>query len=153
MYDSETKIMTWGRSRSTYIPLPSKKAKVQKSIGKIMLVVSWNCRGVILTDYLPKNQTITGVSYSTLLGKSRDVVIKKTPRYAHQNCSSTYGQDTSSLIASSGWESKVIWFLNLAPFSLFSRSYIPSDFYFFPKLKNPLRGQRFDDTNDVIQEM
>ncbi|GFW38881.1 hypothetical protein TNCV_4078401 [Trichonephila clavipes] len=36
---------------------------------------------------------------------------------------------------------------------LYSPNLTPSDFFLFPELKKLLRGQKFDDTNDVIQEM
>ena len=49
LYDPETKEMSkeWKHSKSP----PPKKAKVQKSAGKVMLSVFWDCRGVILTEY------------------------------------------------------------------------------------------------------
>ncbi|XP_076066163.1 uncharacterized protein LOC143039801 [Oratosquilla oratoria] len=58
-------------------PRTGPKAKVQKSAGKVMLLVFWDCRGVILTDYLTKGQTIASAYYCTLLNKLRDAVKKK----------------------------------------------------------------------------
>ena len=58
LYDPETKEMSkeWKHSKSP----PPRKAKVQKSAGKVMVSFFGDCRGVILTDYLAKGQTITG---------------------------------------------------------------------------------------------
>ncbi|XP_076059369.1 histone-lysine N-methyltransferase SETMAR-like [Oratosquilla oratoria] len=53
------------------------KAKVQKSAGKVMLSVFWNCHGVIFTDYLANAQIITSTYYCTLLNKLRDALKKK----------------------------------------------------------------------------
>lgn len=47
---------------------PHKKAKAQKSIENVMFVVSWDCRGDFLIDYLGKGKTISDAYYCTLLG-------------------------------------------------------------------------------------
>ena len=52
-------------------PLLQKKGKSAKVSSKVALSVFWDCHGVILTDYLPKGQTITGTYYSKLLDKLR----------------------------------------------------------------------------------
>ncbi|XP_076044826.1 uncharacterized protein LOC143027425 [Oratosquilla oratoria] len=75
LYNSETKEMSkeWKHTTS---PLP-KKAKVQKSAGKDTLSAFWDCRGVIITDYLAKGQIITSTYYCTLLNELRDALKKK----------------------------------------------------------------------------
>ncbi|XP_076044837.1 histone-lysine N-methyltransferase SETMAR-like [Oratosquilla oratoria] len=75
LHDPKTKEMSKERKHTT--SPPPKKAKVQKSAGKVMLSVIWNCCGVILTDYLAKSQTITSAYYCTLLNKLRDALKKK----------------------------------------------------------------------------
>ena len=68
-HDPETKPMSmeWKHVNSS----PPIKAKVQKSAGRVILSVLWDCQEVILTDYLPMGQRITGTYYSNLLDKLR----------------------------------------------------------------------------------
>lgn len=48
---------------------PPKKAKLVLSAGKVMALIFWDAKGILLIDYLPKNQTITGEYYANLLTK------------------------------------------------------------------------------------
>lgn len=74
-YDLETKEMCeeWKHSDS----LKPQKANVQKSEGNVLLSVFWNYQWVILTYYMQKSQTITGVHQWTLLNKLPDALIKR----------------------------------------------------------------------------
>ncbi|CAG9782497.1 unnamed protein product [Diatraea saccharalis] len=49
-------------------PAP-KKAKAVKSAGKVMASVSWDSKGILMIDYLPKGQNINGEYYADLLDK------------------------------------------------------------------------------------
>ncbi|UYV67193.1 hypothetical protein LAZ67_4004296 [Cordylochernes scorpioides] len=40
-----------------------KKAKVTISAGKVMAIVFWDCKGVLLVDYLPPNTTVNAARY------------------------------------------------------------------------------------------
>ena len=64
-YDPQTKQQTveWRHSGS---PRP-KKCRVQKSVGKVLASIFWDQDGILLTDYLPKGQTISVEYYSSLL--------------------------------------------------------------------------------------
>lgn len=87
---------------------PPKKAKGQKSAGKVLLSVfvfcfllffgggGADCRGVILTGYLEKGQTIAGVYYCTLLK-----ILSSDQETAQYDLKSR--PCTSSLISSCGW--------------------------------------------------
>ena len=41
----------------------------------------------------------------------------------------------------------------ILPHPPYSPDLAPSDFFLFPEMKNPLRGRRFDDRDDVIEEV
>ena len=56
---------------STWTP---KKARVQPTAGKVMLTVFWDQDGVVMTDFLAKDTTITGAYYASLLRKLREAV-------------------------------------------------------------------------------
>jgi len=55
--------MEWRHSSS---PCP-KKFRVQKSAGKVLASIFWDQDGILLIDYLPKDQTINTECYSSLL--------------------------------------------------------------------------------------
>jgi len=58
---------------------------VQKSTGKILASIFWNQESILLTDYLPKGQTINAEYYSSLLAQLKDIVKEKCqPWEGHQ---------------------------------------------------------------------
>ena len=52
--------------RHTSSPKP-KKFHTQPSVGKVMLTVFWDKRGVILEHYMPRGYTVTSTTYADLL--------------------------------------------------------------------------------------
>jgi len=61
--------MEWRHSGS---PRP-KKIRVQKSAGKDLASIFWDKDGILLIDYLPKDQTINAEYYSSLLVRLKDL--------------------------------------------------------------------------------
>jgi len=74
-YDSETKqqSMEWWHKGS---PRP-KKFRAQKSAGKLLASISWNQGDILLTDYLPKGQTINAEYYSSLMVQLKGILKEK----------------------------------------------------------------------------
>jgi len=85
-YDPETKQQSveWRHSGS---PRP-KQFRVQKSAGEFLASIFWdqdgilhidyrNKEGILLTDYLPKGQTINAEYYSSLLVQLKDILKEK----------------------------------------------------------------------------
>jgi len=50
---------------------------VQKSAGKVLASIFWDLDGILLTDYLPKGQTINVEYYSSLLVQLKDILKEK----------------------------------------------------------------------------
>jgi len=71
-YDPETnqQSMEWRYSGSSH----PKKFRVQKSAGKVLASIFWDQDGILLTDYLPKGQTISAEFYSSLLVQLKDIL-------------------------------------------------------------------------------
>ena len=69
-YDQKTKqqSMEWRHSGS---PRP-KKFRVQKSAGKVLASIFCDQDDILLTDHLPKSQTINAQYYSSLLVQMKD---------------------------------------------------------------------------------
>jgi hypothetical protein len=74
----ETKAQSKQRKRAGS-PSP-KKCKLSPSADKVMLVAFWDSRGMILTHFMPKGQTVTAKYYS-------EVILKKSQRKAEANAS------------------------------------------------------------------
>ncbi|XP_048244159.1 histone-lysine N-methyltransferase SETMAR-like [Haliotis rufescens] len=74
-YDPETKEQSkqWTGFAS---PRP-KMFKTQPSAGKVMATIFWDTKGVLLTDYLPRGQTINGEYYYDLLDRLRTAIFAK----------------------------------------------------------------------------
>lgn len=149
-FDPETKEMSkqW---KHTFSP-PPKKAKVRQSAGKVMLSVFWDCRGVILTDYLPAGRTITGDYYRKLLTELREKIkekrrgmLSKGVLLLHDNAPAHSAHQTVQVANTCGYE--------ILPHPPYSPDLAPSDFFLFREMKKPLRGRRFLDSNDVKMEV
>lgn len=149
-FDPETKEMSkqWKHTSSP----PPKKAKVQQSAGKVMLSVFWDCRGVILTDYLPAGRTITGDYYRKLLCDLREKIkekrrgmLSKGVLLLHDNAPAHSAHKTVQVAQRCGYQ--------ILPHPPYSPDLAPSDFFLFREMKKPLRGRRFIDNNDVIREV
>ena len=71
-YDPEAKQQSveWRHSGSPRL----KKFRVQKSVGKVLASIFWDEDGILLIDYLPKDQTINAEYYSSLLVQLKDIL-------------------------------------------------------------------------------
>jgi Transposase. len=56
---------------------PPKKAKAVQSARKVMTSVFRDAKGILLIDYLPTSQTITGKYYANLLDQLQEKIYKK----------------------------------------------------------------------------
>jgi len=50
---------------------------VQKSTGKVLALIFWDQDGILLTDFLPKGQTINAEYYSSLLVQLKEILNEK----------------------------------------------------------------------------
>jgi hypothetical protein len=68
--EPETKAQSkqWKRAGSQ----SPEKFKLSPSAGKVMLVTFWNSRGMILTHFMPKGQTVTAKYYSEIILKKNN---------------------------------------------------------------------------------
>jgi hypothetical protein len=64
----------WRNSGST--PPPQKNPNVKVAV-KVLASIFWDQDGILLTDYLPKGQTINTEYYSSLLVPLKDILKEK----------------------------------------------------------------------------
>lgn len=146
-FDPETKkqSMSWKRPSSP----PMKKFRVTPSAGKVMASVFWDSEGIIFIDYLPKGQTITGPYYANLIPKVREAIKEKrrgklsSGVLFHQDNAPAHRSEVAiKAIGKAGFE-----ILDHPPYS---PDLAPSDFHLFPKLKEFIRGTKFEDDDAVM---
>lgn len=64
-------------------PAPtSEEEKSVASVGKVIAQIFWDFKGIVMIDYLPKGQTITGEYYVNQLQQSQETILKNRPRIA-----------------------------------------------------------------------
>ena len=116
-----------------------KKFKTQPSAGKVMATVFWDAKGVIMSDFLPKRSTITGVSYANLLDQLRTAIREK--RRGKLSKGVLLQQDNATVhtckVAMDAVERNGY---KLIPHPAYSPDLAPSDFFLFPNFKKDIRG-------------
>ncbi|UYV82439.1 hypothetical protein LAZ67_21002171 [Cordylochernes scorpioides] len=128
-----------------------KKAKVTISAGKVMAIVFWDCKGVLLVDYLPPNTTDNAARYCEVLTKLRAAIKRKRPGLLSRKVSLVYdnthphaARTTQMLLENFKWE-----ILTHPPYS---SDLAPSDFHLFSALKLHLGGKHFANDDEVQAE-
>lgn len=146
-FDPETKkqSMSWKRASS---PTP-KKFKVSSSAGKVMASVFWDAEGIIMVEYLEKGATITGSYYAGQIRRLREAIKEK--RRGKLRAGVLFHQDNApahkAAVAMAAIQETGFELLEHPPYS---PDLAPSDFYLFPRLKEHLRGQKFEDNSEVM---
>ena len=122
--------MEWRHNGS---PRP-KKFPMQKSPGKVLISIFWDQGGILLTDYIPKGQTINAEYFSYLLVQLTDILKEKrhgmvtnVVLFLHDNAPAQWALATKKKLAYLGFQC-----LDHPPYS---PDLAPSDYHLFPGLK------------------
>jgi len=125
---------------------------VQKSTGKVLACIFWDQDGILLIDYLPKDQTINAEYYSSLLVQLKGILKEKRCRkvtkgvlFLHDNAPAHRTLATQRKLAYLGFRC-----LDHPPYSL---DLAPLDYHLFPGLKKQLKGRHFSSDAEVIAAM
>ena len=133
-------------------PAPQ-KFRVQKSAGKVLAsFFFWDQDGILLVDYLPKDQTLNAQYYSSLLVQLKDILKEKrrgagrSPRgslFLHVNAPAQRALATQRKLAYLG--------LQCLDYPPYSPDLAPSDYQLFPGLKKKqLKVRHFSCDAEVI---
>lgn len=145
-YDPETKqqSMQWKHVESP----PPKKAKVTKSVKKLLLTVFWDCKGPLLIKFHPRNTTVNGAGYCETLRELRDAL--ETKRGVKKKYWATILHDNASphtcYVARAALADLKFKCLSHPPYS---PDLAPSDYYLFRHLKSAVKGLRFSNDNEL----
>ena len=108
-YDPESAVeaRVWKRPGSP----ANMRPRCKTSAGKVMMTVFWDCHGVLLLDFLPHKQTVTGAYYATLMGQLREQVkrlrrgkLTAGPLLLHDNAPVHKCQRAQAAIRATGFE-------------------------------------------------
>ncbi|UYV80852.1 hypothetical protein LAZ67_19001988 [Cordylochernes scorpioides] len=125
--------------------------EVTISAGKVMAIVLWDCKGVLLVDCLPPNTTVNVARYCEVLTKLRAAIKRKRSRLlsrkvllVHDNARPHAARTTQTLLENFKWE--------IFTHPPYSPELAPSDFHLFPALKFHLGGKHFANDDEVQAE-
>lgn len=148
-YDPETKrqSMQW---KSPSSPRPT-KAKKARSKFKAMMIVFFDIRGIIMTEWVPSGQTVNQHYYVEVLAKLRERIRRKRPLLwkngwiLHQDNAPAH----NALSVKQFLANKNIPVLDHPPYS---PDLAPCDFFLFPKVKSQLKGTHFLSVAEVQEK-
>ena len=127
----------------------TKKFKVSRTTKKVMATVFWDTDGVIHIDYLPRGTTMNGQYYADLLVRLRESIKEKRRGKIRRGV--LLQQDNAPVHSSKvAMQSVRDCGFELLPHPPYSPDLAPSDFFLFYKLKKELRGQRYDDDDELM---
>ena len=146
-YDPPSKFesMEWKHAGSPR----TKKFKVSRTTKKVMATVFWDTDGVIHIVYLPRGTTMNGQYYADLLVRLRESIkekrrgkIRRGVLLQQDNAPVHSSKVATQSVRDCGFE--------LLPHPPYSPDLATSDFFLFSKLKKELRGQRYDDDDELM---
>jgi len=123
-----------------------RKFKTFPSAGKLMLTVFWDMQGVILIEFLEPGSTVNSDSYVRTLSSLKARIRRvrpdmKTVHLQHDNARPHTSRQTTAHIQQLGF--------TVLDHPAYSPDLAPSDYHLFPKLKEDLRGQRYQSNEEV----
>lgn len=129
-----------------------KKARRSKSKIKAMLILFFDCRGILLQEWLPAGKTVTGAFYITILQKLRERIRKKRPDLwennswilHHDNAPAHSCLAVKQFLACNG--------TTVLEHPPYSPDLAPCDFFMFDRLKEPMRGDHLGSLERIKAE-
>lgn len=123
-----------------------RKFKTFPSAGKLMLTVFWDMNGVILIEFLQPGSTVNSDSYTKTLSNLKARIRRVRPEMEvvhlqHDNARPHTSAQTTSHIQKLGF--------TVLDHPAYSPDLAPSDYHLFPKLKEHLRGRRYQSDEEL----
>ena len=130
------------------LPKTGKFIRKQSNL-KLMMICAYDSSGVLLMHKVKPGQTVNGSYYWTFLQrhlrnairKKRPELLQRSPIILHDNAAAHKCSVVTELLTSYGWH-----VLEHPPYS---PDMSPPDYDMFPKLKENLRGIRFENLEEL----
>lgn len=128
---------------------PPVKFKVQASVGKVMMIIFWDERGVILQHMVTEGATVTGEYYAHMLETELKPALLEKRRglqshgvlFLHDNARPHTAHVSVNAIHQLGWA--------ILPHPPYSPDLAPCDYYLFADLKKYLRGKSYSSRSAI----
>ncbi|UYV70135.1 hypothetical protein LAZ67_7001931 [Cordylochernes scorpioides] len=146
-YEVETKAQS-SQWKLPHEPRPKKARQVRSNV-KVLLTVLFDCRGVVLHEFLPQGRTVNKEYYLEVMRNLREAIRQKRPDF-WKNKNWLLHHDNAPVHASL----LVRDFLAknntlMMPQPPYSPDLAPCDFFLFPKLKRPMKGRRYATLDEI----
>ncbi|UYV64164.1 hypothetical protein LAZ67_2006834 [Cordylochernes scorpioides] len=143
-YDVETKAQS-SQWKLPHEPRPKKARQVRSNV-KVLLKVFFDCRGVVHNEFLPQGRTVNKEYYLQVCAKqsARNArICGRTKKWLlhHDNAPA----HTSLLVRDFLAKNNTL----MMPQPPYSPDLAPCDFFLFPKLKRPMKGQRYATLDEI----
>jgi histone-lysine N-methyltransferase SETMAR len=149
--ESKHQSLEWHHPRSLSKP---RKFKQILSTWKIMAMVYWDRKGVLLVEFMPQGTIISAESYCATLRRlwyaiqnRRRGLLSSSVMLLHDNARLYAAARMQAMLQEFGWE--------VFEHPAYSPYLAPSDFHLFPKLKEFLGGRHFksdEEVKDAVKE-
>ncbi|UYV73422.1 hypothetical protein LAZ67_10003126 [Cordylochernes scorpioides] len=136
---------------SEILGISKKKVRLDKSKGKVMLVVVFDYQGLVYYEFIKEGVTINKQAYKEILlrlpyaiKRKRNQLFKsKQWKLLRDNAPAHRAIIVQDYLAKHS--------VSVLPHPLYSPDIAPCDFFFFTKLKMTLKGRRFSSSSEVIE--
>jgi histone-lysine N-methyltransferase SETMAR len=116
-----------------------------------MLIVAYDSEGVIISHAVPAGQTVNAVYYQHFLEHNlRPAMRRKRPHFLRDNPSCGLHDNACCHMARAVSALLQRWHWEVLVHPPYSPDMSPCDYDLFPRLKEPLRGTRFQDIPSVL---
>ncbi|UYV78740.1 hypothetical protein LAZ67_16002617 [Cordylochernes scorpioides] len=148
-FDPQTK----KRSLEWHTPSSPRRKKVclDKSKGKVMLVVFFDYQGLVYYEFIKEGHTINKQVYKEILVRLRDAIRRKRNKLFKSKQWKLIQDNTPAHRAIIVQDYLAKHSVSVLPHPPYSSDIAPCDFFSFPKLKMTLKGRRFSLSSEVIE--
>lgn len=127
------------------------KKHMSRSKIKVVMIVFFDCKGIVHQEFVPHGQMVNKEVYQGILVRLRDVMRRKRPELWENQTWMLHHDNVpahTSLLVCSYLAKHHTTIVSHPPYS---PDLAPADFFLFPKLKTSLKGHRFQ-TIEKIQD-
>jgi len=114
-----------------------------------MLLTFFDIRGIVHYEFVPTGQTVNQVCYLEVLERLHEKVRQKRPELFDNNSWILHHNNAPAHTALSVREFLTTKQISVLEHPAYSLDLAPNDIFLFPKIKEILKGRRFDDIDDI----
>lgn len=129
-----------------------KRSRQSRSKIKVMLTIFFDYRGVVHYEFLPPGQTVNKEYYLSVMRRLREAIRLKRPNLWKDKNWFLHHDNAPSHTALVLRDFFIKNSMHIVPQPPYSPDLAPCDFWLFSKLKRPLRGHRFESTDEIKEK-